>query len=75
MLGVLTGAAVAVFGMWAFLYGQRAMYEIVTKGAPEGMKNPVRTLREIFQNEEAGQDEPDYPGQLRDMFRDGAPRR
>lgn len=60
LAGAGTGAAVCVFGMWAFLKGQSSMLEIHAGGRPR--------LREQKPPGDG------LSGQLAALFSDGAPR-
>lgn len=70
LTGIAAGAAVCVFGIWAFLRGQKSMAEIYRVGEPEPLHGPGHALHELLAKEKCEKPEPDFAGELRELFRD-----
>lgn len=64
ILGLACGCAAAVFGIWAFLRGQRSMAQILRGGEPEGLRSPAVLPKK--DGESGG-----YEEQFRALFSDG----
>ncbi|HEX3026407.1 MAG TPA: hypothetical protein VHR42_04165 [Clostridia bacterium] len=69
LTGVFTGGCVCVFGMWAFLKGQRSMFQIKNGEAPTELF-AAKAIRGGGEKSGGESDQPDIAEQLRSMFGD-----
>lgn len=70
ILGLACGCAAAVFGIWAFLRGQRSMAQILHGGEPEGLRGAAVLSRGRGEPKKDGESG-GYEEQFRALFSDG----
>lgn len=68
VFSLVCGAAVCVFGMWAFLKGQESMAEIQNGRKPTNLKSPAAALRENLAELRDTKSRNDYAKQLRSLL-------